>query len=179
MNSRIIALTILLLLSGAARAGAPQRVEALARVTVRIVPQLTITQVAQVAHVGTVTTGRFGADVDFRIDANVDHVKVQVMATGLHHDGAAQSPHVIPIAGDGPTVQPESGSATDLLTWTGVDTLNDMPARVSSIGLVKSAQKDRFAQEVSVSIEYDQNRTDLLRGEYSGYVKLVTYILPR
>jgi hypothetical protein len=160
--------------------------EAVAHVWVDVVANVAVGVATPNVDIGEVAYGKFPAQVVFRVDANVESVKLTVVATDLYKGDDPASIFVIPVctdAGEGALVQPTNANAMaghgNLLAWTGGDTtLNGMNAVQSETVEFESGQNGHFSQDVMVTVKYNQIDPELPKGEYSGFVKLVVEIDP-
>ena len=188
MKKLAIAAVALMLAGGAAWAADPiLSGEAEAHVWVDVVSNIAVGIDDPDVDIGSIAFGEFDAVITFRIDANVESVKITITATDLYKGDTAASTWKIPVKrGDdtGALVQPAMGNAmgghSNLLAWLAghVAYPNGMNASVSETVEFESGQNGHFSQDVDVTITYDQNYAELPRGEYSGFVKLVAEIDP-
>lgn len=161
--------------------------EATAHVRVEVVANIAVGVLTPDVNVGQVAYGVFQAQITFRIDANVETVKIQIVATDLYKGDDPASAFKIPVktgaAGDGALVQPTNGNAkgghSNLLAWlAGEVILNGMNGVQSEAVDYESGQQGHFSQNVLVTVKYDQKDAELPKGEYSGWVKLIATIQP-
>lgn len=160
--------------------------EAIAHVRVDVVPNIAVGVITSDVDAGQIAFGEFPAEIIFRIDANVESVKLQVIATDLFKGDVPTSEFKIPVknttSGDGAVVQPAFGNPMDghssTLAWLNSTTLNGMTGWESEMVPFESGQRGHFSQEVAVTVTYDQIDPELPTGEYSGFVKLVAEIEP-
>ena len=186
MRKLAIAAVALMLAGGVVSAANPILTgEAEAKVRVTVVANIAVGVLTPQVDVGQIAFGEFTAKVTFRIDANVEEVKIKIIATDLYKGDSASSPWKIPVktgTDTGALVEPQMGNAmgghSNLLLWVALDALHGMVAHVSEEVAFESGQNAHFSQPVDVTITYDQNYAELPKGEYSGFVKLVATIDP-
>jgi len=188
MKRKVAALfTIAALMSGSVAAFADLSGEAEAHVFVDVVANISVGVVTANVDLGEIQTGVFPGQVVFRVDANVEEVDMQIIATNLYKGDVPDSPFKIPVKSgtpdDGALVEPAFGNATEghgnLLAWlAGPVILNGMEALETETVSFESGQNGHFSQEVTVTVEYDQADPELPQGEYSGWIKLVAAIQP-
>jgi hypothetical protein len=155
-------------------------------VFVNVAPTCAVAVSKSLVDLGSWGYGTHKATVTFRIDTNVQTVKLQVIATHLYKGDFADSPHKIPVADGGAGVQPARGNAVgggpeglgNFLPWMSTTSLNGMDARESKEWPFESGDRGVFSQDVDVTIEYDMNDHELPQGQYSGWIKLICSIDP-
>jgi hypothetical protein len=140
---------------------------------------LTLNTESDVASLGVLQ-----AEIMFRVAANVERVKMAVIATDLYMGSSPRSPHIIPVkaksASDGAVVQLEHGNAVpghdSVLAWQTNTVFDNVNGWLSETVEFESGRTGCFNQDVAVTVEYDQTVPDLPPGEYSGWVKLVCLV---
>jgi hypothetical protein len=128
--------------------------------------------------------GVLQAEIMFHVAANVERVKMAVIATDLHMGSSPRSPHIIPVMvkspSDGAVVQLEHGNAVpghdSVLAWQAKTAFNNLNGWLSETVEFESGRTRCFDEDVAVTVEYDQTGPDLPPGEYSGWVKLVCLV---
>ena len=128
--------------------------------------------------------GVLQAEIMFHVAANVERVKMAVIATDLHMGSSPRSPHIIPVMvkspSDGAVVQLEHGNAVpghdSVLAWQANTSFNNLNGWLSETVEFESGRAGCFDEDVAVTVEYDQTGPDLPPGEYSGWVKLVCLV---
>ena len=157
--------------------------EAEAHIFVEVVSNIAVGVVTPSVDLGQIATGEFEAEVTFRIDANVESVKITIIATDLYKGDSPTSSWKIPVlVSAGAVVDPADGNAMgghgNTLAFIKDTTLHDLDAHETEQVEFESGQRDRFSQDVKVKVTYDQNYDEQPRGEYSGFIKLIAEIDP-
>jgi hypothetical protein len=126
------------------------------------------------------------AHVQFRVQANVPEVELQVACTDLYQAGDPLSAYRIPVAGAGAWITCGSGHAlacgNSLLSWQSSPLPGLLPVgwtgMVSAAGTFTAAPAAVFRQNVTVDVSWNATDPGLPLGEYRGYVRLIGLIRP-
>jgi hypothetical protein len=156
--------------------------DAEAHVYVDVTANIAVSVLTPIVDIGSIQSGEFASHIRFRIDANVEQVSMQIIATDLYKGNSGTSLFKIPVGGGGTEVVPVEGNETEggdnFLEWDVADTLRDMNAQKSVSGDFESGQAGHFSQDVDVTVTYTQDDDELPTGEYSGWVKIVAMVEP-
>jgi hypothetical protein len=126
-------------------------------------------------------TGQIKGCLCFEVIANQPEVFFQVKATDLYSN-PSNPRSKIPLTNQGATITRFADVNSDdqgtRLEWADNSSLNGLPARVSRLGTFKSLQPFSFHEEITVHVSWDQFAHDLPAGTYTGYIKLIGFLLP-
>jgi hypothetical protein len=168
--------------------------EAVARVYVTVVPNIVVTptivvEASQaVVDLGSLPPGQVSGEVTFSIQADLQELQLCVVATDLWKADIPFDP--VNWKFGLVTSMPAEVCceiANEYRTWEGIWLLDDnrlgnwteaepiegLPAQKTETGWFESAQCGVFAQDVQVTVQWNQSDPGMQTGEYSGYVKLV------
>ena len=174
--------------------------EAECHVWVEVVASVAVAPVDASVDAGQVTgASPFPITCSFRVDANTQEVTIYIIATNLYkadHSEADMSINVdssVPAEVDpavGNELNASGESADNLLAWASSGVPYpvpagdpDMDASQTEMGYFQSGQSGHFSQDVDVTVMYTAKYSggpgeELTKGQYSGFVKLVTMIEP-
>jgi hypothetical protein len=159
---------------------------AVAKVYATVNPNVAVNYDNGVVDAGTIQTGLIYADIIFRLDANKESVLIFVEASDLWKGDDPTNNEVLPIplaAAEGAVIDPAnanplgSGSNVASFIGTGSDVMG-FPTQLSATIGFESSQNNRFSQDVTVTVAWDQDDDEKPMGEYSGVVKLTSMIIP-
>lgn len=189
-NAIITQLLSFVCISAVCSAGSSVTDEATARVSVFVQPALEISVDGASTDTARVSVnvdnsgpllGIIPAEIVFHARANVQTLRLAVIATDLYKDNSPLSEHIIPLKTDGSSgalVELDASAGAGLLSWGQNLTFHGLNAWMSEIAGFQSDQDGRFDQDVRITIEYEQSDPTLPSGEYVGWVKLVCEITP-
>jgi hypothetical protein len=182
MKAKVLLATLMTLTVASGAAFADLEGYAQAHVYVEVVANVSVGVQTAVVDLGSVQTGRFAGTVVFRVDANVERLDLQVVATDLYKGDSPTAESIIPLVGPGARIVLENGSEVQagdgVLEWDTATILNELDGQISEIGTFESGQNGHFSQAVDVTVNWDQTDPELPMGEYSGFVQLCAMIMP-
>ncbi len=160
--------------------------DATAHVYVDVVANIAVGVIDSNVDLGEIQTGDVVGEITFRIDANVEQVKLGVVASNLYKGDVptGTAGYQIPVSGSGAFVDPNAANPTEggskTLPWTTTQVVDADQWLYNSTGLqeYESNQGGHFSQDVDVTVTWNQPDPELPTGEYSGWVKLVAEIDP-
>jgi hypothetical protein len=189
MKTALALVSGLLLIASAAMADTSN--SALARIHVKVSPDIAVSTITPNVDMGSVQRGIVTGLVDFRVDANQQYVNLSVAASALFKgddpvyafSGAADAVlpiNVVPTA----TIQPDNGTnpATGLakvavpLTITGLS--GAYPTLGSAPVTFEAASNGHFSQVVHTAFTWNQDSVEKPAGDYSGVVVITAALLP-
>lgn len=151
---------------------------AIADAGVRVVPNITVDQSPQGAHMGDIQTGEFCGTFGFRVDSNLQYVDIQICASDLYKGGEPTSLEIIPVHDpSGAVVDPDCAQPQTLPYETDT-TLNSLDASQFAFATFESGQDSHFSCDVDGTVCWDQIDPELPEGDYEGFVKLYAVITP-
>jgi hypothetical protein len=159
---------------------------AVAKVFATVNPNVAVNYDNGAVNAGTIQTGEICADIVFRIDANKESVLIFVEASDLWKGDDPTNNEVLPIplaVAEGAVVDPANanplGSGSNVAEFIGAGSdVMGFPTQLSATIGFESSQNNRFSQDVTVTICWDQDDDEKPMGEYSGVVKLTSMIIP-
>jgi hypothetical protein len=159
---------------------------AVAKVYATVNPNVAVNYDNGVVDAGTIQTGLICADIVFRIDANKESVQIFVEASDLWKGDDPTNSEVAPILlaqAEGATIDPVNanplGSGSNIAGFIGAgDEVMGFPTQRSETIGFESSQNNRFSQDVTVTVCWDQDDDEKPMGEYSGVVKLTSMLIP-
>jgi len=153
---------------------------ALASVLVTVNPNIAVKTNTAIVDAGTVQTGDFAATLSFRIDANVEAVKMFVEGSSLYKGDDPVNVTVDPIAiklskpvGITPQFGHRMGGLADEANWDGAGALiGAYPTTKTETVQFESSQNGHYSQDVLFKITYNQPDPEKPMGQYSGKIRL-------
>ena len=158
--------------------------DAIARVQVDVNPNVTVGVNSPNVAMPPVQTGEFSATIDFRVDANVQEVCLQVEATYLYkgddptNDEVAPIPlaESVPVIIDPSNANPLNGASNELPFLPDVRDLDGFESRATESLCFESSQNNHFSQDVLVTVTWDQIDPEQPTGQYSGFVRIIVIL---
>jgi hypothetical protein len=157
-------------------------------VYVDVNPNIGVLPGAAAVSAGTVQTGKFNAQLTFRIDANMEQINMFVEASDLYKGDYTASPIVPPILLDRATtakIAAQFGNRVNALpneaAWGaagGGANIGTYPTAKTEEVKYESAQSGHFSQNVVITIGYIQPDPEKPMGNYSGKVRLTAFLVP-
>ncbi len=158
---------------------------ATASVVVTINPNVAVGVETPIVDAGTVQTGDFYAMLRFRIDANVEAVKMFLEGSSLYKGDDPLNTEVAPIVIKlsapvqiSPTYGNRKGALPNQAEWTGGPGANigAYPTQKTETVEFESSQNGHYSQAVGYKITYNQPDAEKPMGQYSGKVKLTVLL---
>ena len=156
-----------------------------AHVWVDVVPNVAVGVLSSSVDIGDVQTGNFSATIMFRVDANMEDVNLQPVASMLYKGDDPTNQDVAPIplnTGAGVLIQPTNANPTAgasniarALEPANIDGFEGF--RFDQINF-ESSQNGHFSQDVAITVTWLQDDPEKPQGEYSGYVQLFCLLTP-
>ena len=156
---------------------------AVAKVYVKVDPNVAIRPLTAIVDAGSVQIGEFSADVKFRVDANKESVQFFAAASPLYKGDDPTNSEVPPIPlAKGVVIQPTNANpiagGTNVADYGTPTTIDEFPGMQTNAITFESSQDGHFSQDVNVKFTWDQPDPEKPMGEYSGKVKLTALLLP-
>ncbi len=156
---------------------------AVAKVYVKVDPNVAIRPLTAIVNAGSVQVGLFSADVLFRVDANKESVQFFAAASPLYKGDDPKNSEVAPIPlANGAVIQPTNANpiagGTNVAQYVLPTTIDEFPAQQTEAIIFESSQGGHFSQDVNVKFSWNQSDPEKPMGEYSGKVKLTALLLP-
>ena len=181
---RTLPLLLLALLFAASTVTGDTSGDGIARVQVDVNPNVTVGVNTPNVVIPPVQTGQFSATIDFRVDANVQEVCLQVEATYLYkgddptNDEVAPIPldESVPVIVDPSNANPLDGASNEMPLGPTPGSLDGFESRSTGILCFESSQNNHFSQDVLVTVTWDQIDPEQPTGQYSGFVRLIVLL---
>jgi hypothetical protein len=189
---KVIALVSgLFLLGVAAVCSADTSNSALARIHVKVSPDIAVAALTPNVDMGSVQRGTVTGLVDFRVDANQQYVNISVAASPLFKgddpvyafSGAADAVAPIPVV---PTasIHPDNGTnpATGNATMIADLNIPGLSGAYPTVGSApvtfEAASNGHFSQVVHTAFSWNQGLVEKPAGDYSGVIVFTAALLP-
>ena len=172
---------------GTASALADTAASATASVHALVNPNISMSATTAIVDAGTIQTGDFNAQVQFRVDANQEQLTLGCEATALYKGDDPTNTAVAPIPIDlarGCLIAPANANplagASNVAQFSGTPGagIGAFPSFVTNAITFESSQAGVFSQPVFMTVWWNQNDPEKPTGEYSGKVKLLALINP-
>jgi hypothetical protein len=191
MKKLIALISGLLLLGVAAFSYADTSGSTLARIHVKVSPDIAVSTLTPNVDMGSVQRGTVTGLVDFRVDANQQYVNLSVAASPLFKgddpvyasSGAADAVLPIPVVAFA-SIHPENGTnpgtgqATVVTPLSIVSSSGAYPTLGSAPVTFEAASNGHFSQIVHTSFSWNQDMTEKPAGDYSGVIVFTAALLP-
>ena len=148
-----------------------------ADVFVIVKPNVAVGVITPLVNLGEVQTGKFGGEITFRVDANVQIVGLNIAVSNLYKDNVATSPWQIPVDMDAGVVivnkleiMEQPAGSDNVLQYQSATSVGPYLGQLTETGQFSAGQDGRFSQNVVVKPSWDQKDNELPEGEYSGLV---------
>ena len=156
------------------------------KVEAKVVPNIAVSGPVDYQFLGELAAGDAGgitALVPFRVHANTEAVKLQVLATDLYKGNDPNSAFIIPLTDDAPVVVSTEceaiGQADNSLPWDPAVPYQShgQTGKATEVIIFESGQGGTFSIDFDVQLGWQNDDPELPQGYYTGYVKLVAEVV--
>ena len=156
------------------------------KVEAKVVPNIAVSGPVDYQFLGELAAGDEGGSsalIPFRVHANTEAVKLQVLATDLYKGNDPNSTFIIPLSDDAPVVVSTEceavGQADNSLPWDSTATYEShgQSGKATEVVTFESGQNGTFSIDFDVKLGWQNDDPELPQGYYTGYVKLVAEVV--